>query len=221
MHNIRALEEQWRRYDRKRKMPWYILGIIVALLVSVTGWMYYEGGSFEDLLPKRSEAKSSEPAVKVQRKIFVDTALTEIEEKLPETKQDTPVDVLVEESDASSDYGSKRKRKKIHIEVIDVGSGRESLKEIEKRFRLGHDSDDSLFLAKSYYKKGNYKKAEYWALQTNKINENIEESWLIFAKAKAKRGRRNEAIRILNAYIKRTRSVEAKVLVDKIKKGKI
>jgi len=36
--------------------------------------------------------------------------------------------------------------------------------------------DDSLFLASNYYKKGAYKKAVYWALQTNKIDKNIEET---------------------------------------------
>ena len=112
----------------------------------------------------------------------------------------------------------KEPKVKMHLNIIETTS-LSAYKDVAKRFNQSHDTDDSLFLAKSYYRKGNYKKAEYWALQTNKVNENIEESWLIFAKSKVKLGRKNEAIRILTVYIKKSNSVEAKSLLDKIKKG--
>jgi hypothetical protein len=65
-----------------------------------------------------------------------------------------------------------------------------------------------------------YKKAEYWALQTNRINEKIEDSWLIFATAKAKQGKKNEAMKVLRAYIDKTDSVRAKELYGRINSGK-
>ena len=97
----------------------------------------------------------------------------------------------------------EKPRKKMHLNIIESSSV-SAYKDVEKRFYQSHDTDDSLFLAKSYYRKGNYKKSEYWSLQTNKVNSNIEESWMIFAKSKVKLGRKNEAMRILTNYVKRS-----------------
>jgi tetratricopeptide (TPR) repeat protein len=134
-----------------------------------------------------------------------------IEEKSPQLQQPVVKEEPVVE---------KRPRKKMHLNIIETSSV-SAYKDVAERFRQSHEVDDSLFLAKAYFRKGNYKKAEYWALQTNKVNENIEESWLIFAKSKVKQGKRNEAIRVLTAYVKRSKSQQAKHLLEKIKEGKL
>jgi tetratricopeptide (TPR) repeat protein len=226
MYNIKALEEEWKRYNRKRRRPLYLL-LLVVLAVSIAAifWMNADiVGEYRKLLSSES---TDEKMTKHTENIYLDKAFVSLEKRSRETLIDAPMepDTGMDVSDIQAVGRVEAKpvhvKKKLHIEVIETGKNRNSFKELEKRFRLGHDTDDSLFLAKSYYERGNFKKAEYWALQTNKVNENIEESWLIFAKAKAKRGQRNEAIRILNAYIKRTHSVEAKVLLEKIKKGRV
>jgi tetratricopeptide (TPR) repeat protein len=222
MYNIKALEEEWKRYNRKKKRPWFFLIFLIVIVVVASMVLLYI-----DKIPNLSFLKKNHTEMQKTKEenmpLFVDKALTKLEKKDVTVADDAPMeieeDVPLPEDPVKTEV--PKPKKKLHIEVIDAGSGSASYKEIEKRFRMGHDTDDSLFLAKSYYRKGNYKKAEYWALQTNKVNGNIEESWLIFAKAKVKRGRRNEAIRILNAYIKRTRSAEAKALLEKIKKGKL
>ena len=108
-------------------------------------------------------------------------------------------------------------RKKMHLNII-KSSTVSAYKDVESRFYQSHDTDDSLFLAKSYYRKGNYKKSEYWSLQTNKINSNIEESWMIFVKSKIKLGDKNQAIRILTNYAKKSNSSAAWNLLLKLKK---
>jgi len=222
MYNIKALEEEWKRYNRKRRRPLYLLLFVVLVAsIAVTLWMNADiAGEYRKLLSSEStDGKTMEHT----ESIYVDKAFVSLEKRIRETLVDAPMEpdtnMEISDTQVAGTAGKKpeRVKKKLHIEVIETGKSRSSFKEVEKRFRLGHDTDDSLFLAKSYYERGNYKKAEYWALQTNKVNENIEESWLLFAKAKAKRGQRNEAIRILNAYIKRTNSIEAKVLLEKIK----
>ena len=89
--------------------------------------------------------------------------------------------------------------------------------EVAERFKHLRDPHDSLFLAKNYYKHGNYKKAAQWALLTNRVDSKIEDSWLIFAKSKLKLGRKNEAIQILQNYIKRSDSNTARRILYKIK----
>lgn len=97
---------------------------------------------------------------------------------------------------------------------------REKIAELEERFKSYQDPKDSLKLAKLYYKHGNYKKAESWAVSTNNIDGDIEESWLIFAKARAKQGFRKDAIKVLQSYYDETNSAKAKNLLVKIRFGK-
>ncbi len=224
MYNIKALEEEWKRYNRKKKRPLIFL-LVVIVLVAATLVIVLNTDIIERYKYSRKEGISHKTTEQTQ-KVYIDMALHEPEKKESVQSIDAPMDIGEDGMNVggvspSEDLLSKHVKKKIHIEVIDAGSKKNSLKEVEKRFRLAPDTDDSLFLARSYYKKRNYKKTEYWALQTNKLNDNIEESWLLFAKAKVKRGHRNEAIRILNAYVKRTNSAEAKVLLSKIKKGRL
>jgi len=92
--------------------------------------------------------------------------------------------------------------------------------DIEKRFSSTQNKDDALFLARYYYDKKQYKKALRWSLETNKLDSNIEESWLLFGKAKAKLGQRMDAIRVLQSYVDRTGSSKAKKLLGNIRRGK-
>ena len=92
---------------------------------------------------------------------------------------------------------------------------------MEKRFLESHDIDDALFLARSYYKKGDYEKAASWALEINKLDEDMEEGLLIFVKSKVKMGRKNEAISILMTYVKKSDSQEAKKLLYLIENDKL
>ncbi len=65
-----------------------------------------------------------------------------------------------------------------------------------------------------------YAKAEKWALETNKLDNAIEESWLIFAKAQAKQGKRIESLKVLKAFFDQGGSSKAKILMDRIRRGK-
>ena len=96
----------------------------------------------------------------------------------------------------------------------------ERIAELEESFKSTQDPKDSLEIAKYYYKKGNFKKAETWAINTNNIDGDIEESWLIFAKARAKQGFRVDAIKVLQSYYDETKSSNAKELLDKLRFGK-
>jgi len=140
------------------------------------------------------------------------------------SQEDTPANILVDipildGDDNSPTIVSGKGKKRIHIDIIKT-TNITAYKDVERRFKQSHDIDDSLFLARSYYKKGNYKKSEYWALQTNKVNPNIEESMLIFVKSKMKLGRKNEARNIIRKYVRSSNSQEAKKLLYKIENDK-
>ena len=92
---------------------------------------------------------------------------------------------------------------------------------MKEKYAHSHSSRDALLLAKAFYKKSSYKEAEEWALKANKLNSKLDESWLLFAKAKAKLGRKQEAINILAKYYKKSKSSKAKRLIGQIKTGRI
>ena len=96
---------------------------------------------------------------------------------------------------------------------------REEIKDLEERFKETQDPQDSLEIAKYYYKIKDYKKAENWAVNTNNLDGDIEESWLIFAKSRAKQGFRTDAIKVLQTFYDETNSQKAKSLLDKLRKG--
>ena len=247
MYDIKPLESEWKKYRKKRQKPWYIgsfIFLILALLVitfsgnfkiDISRLTAYFNTikSNESLILKevKSHVLLDSPldVLETEKYIALDTveeknasktkkyiAIETIEKnelKVPNILVDIPV---LEEVGQQMNENLSKERKKVHIEIIETSSVT-AYKDVEKRFLQSHDVDDSLFLAKSYYKKGLYEKSEYWALETNKIDENIEDSVLIFVKSKAKLGNKNEAESILKNYISRTGSQEAKNVLFRIK----
>ncbi|TET87842.1 MAG: hypothetical protein E3J96_04545 [Sulfurovum sp.] len=241
MYDIKPLEEEWKRYKKKKMKPWYTLIFVIFLMLLIS--LIFLNYKKIDFL-KFNDKSNVEIVTDKSTILLIDKALTTLEIKkskvseIPKITEIKPMTVtsyenesmeIVEDIPILEDIKTikeprvkiktvEKSRKKMHLNIIETTSV-SAYKDVAKRFNQSHDTDDSLFLAESYYRKGNYKKAEYWALQTNKVNGNIEESWLIFVKSKVKLGRKNEAIRILTAYIKKSNSVEAKSLLHKIKKG--
>jgi len=241
MYDIKPLEEEWKKYKKKKRRPWFVLifSIFLILLISLTFLNYKEIDFIKFYDKSKVEIVTNKSTT-----LLIDKALTTLEikkSKASKVQQITEIEPMVvtsnengsieivedlpisEDTEMIKEPGIKIKteekpRKKMYLNIIETTSV-SAYKDVAERFHQSHDTDDSLFLAKSYYRKGNYKKAEYWALQTNKVNENIEESWLIFVESKVKLGRKNEAINVLTAYIKRSNSAEAKSLLYKIKKG--
>ncbi len=95
------------------------------------------------------------------------------------------------------------------------------VEKIKAKFKRSNNPRDALLLAKLYYKKSDFQSAEQWALSANKLDNNLEESWLLFAKSKAKLGKNHEALKILVSYYKKSKSTKAKALIMAIKRGQI
>ena len=221
MYDIQFLEEEWAKYKRKKRRPLYFLLIVSVLIVSAFFVLEYKNISVLSMITKPDVTKR---VIKTSD-VLVDRSLDTLQVK-SETKSvvtqtvsnDNPMDpsdVFVDDEPVKVER--ERSRKKIHFTMIDADTPAVAA-EVKDRFKFAPSTDDSLFLARYYYNNGNYNKAAYWALQTNKINGEIEESWLIFARAKTKSGKKNEAIRILSQYVQKSKSVEAQKLLIKLKK---
>jgi len=93
------------------------------------------------------------------------------------------------------------------------------LKDVIRRFKKNKNPALSLFIAKRYYAAGEYQKSYNYALMTNEIDKNIEESWIIFSKSLVKLGQHELAMNTLKSYLKTTKSTAADVLLRKIESG--
>ena len=240
MYDIKPLEEEWKRYKKKKMKPWYSL--IFSILIITTLALSFL--NYKDVIFSKLENNSSVSINKpIPTTVLLDKALTTLEVKKEIIEKSIKDNNIELETDVSSiiddpmryEHPNAKKvsikitepikkpvivekpRKKMHLNIIETTSA-SAYRDVAKRFADTADTDDSLFLARTYYDQGNNKKAIYWALETNKVNPNIEESWLIFAKAKARSGHKDEAIRILSSYIKRSNSFKAKALLKKFKK---
>ncbi|MDP2893757.1 MAG: hypothetical protein Q8N78_05250 [Sulfurimonas sp.] len=96
----------------------------------------------------------------------------------------------------------------------------DDIRDVLNRFNINHNPALSLFVAKKYYQMDEYEQAYNYALITNQINNNIEESWIIFSKSLVKMNKKDEAVEMLKKYIAHSHSSQAKQLLEEIQTGK-
>ncbi len=244
---MKELEKKWFKYKLKQSIPWFILVIAVALMILYynnrvkvnTLLVDYYNQISEKYFPKKIETNTtivtldnrtqvvevplplpdineSEDELNVSDEIF-DTNDTLYEtnssnpffssiKDAPEVDKKTPEEILEDEIE------KRHEKKYIHIK-----KSSDAYQEVEQRFVTSQDPEDALFLARIYYEKKNYKKAEEWAFIANELNDESEESWLIYAKAKAARGEYLKAIHILDSYLQKTNSLGARKLLEEYK----
>ncbi|HEY9129827.1 MAG TPA: CDC27 family protein, partial [Sulfurovum sp.] len=192
---------------------------------------YFNSSNVSQTYEKESTSTTSNS--KAKSTVLVNSALDRLEtnekENLIEVAQSTEkkqvnilVDVPMLDGEDNTEYEEEvtRDKPKVHLDIVET-TNVTAYKDVERRFMQSREIEDALFLARSYYKKGDYKKSENWALEANKLDEGSEESLLIFVKSKVKLGRKNEAVSILKGYINMTDSQEGKKLLYKIENNKL
>lgn len=92
------------------------------------------------------------------------------------------------------------------------------IRDVEERFASNANPQLGLFIARYYYDHGNYNEAYNYALKTNSLNNNIEESWILFAKSLIKLGKVDQARQTLTLYTSKHNSEEAKILLNSLTK---
>jgi hypothetical protein len=247
MYDIEELEKKWIEYRKKRILRYVkiVSALTAGILVGVGIFTFVGNESGEDGSVKQvhtaknesSEANRPGSTDSAPKEAVSDThksgsagekseaELASMRAEVPSLKQsekkssNTKPAMEMTVADAGSVAESKSVKNTMSLEIVDSDSTK-IVKDIEKRFEESNNFDDALFLSKYYYKKKNYKKASYWALQANMIDSTIEDSWILFAKSKVLQGHRVEALRVLQAYYDKTGSEQAKELLDLIRQGK-
>ncbi|ADV45985.1 hypothetical protein [Nitratifractor salsuginis] len=234
MYDIESLERKWQKYRRKRMIRIAGWSLLIIVITTAPMAIYYYSINTEHAVsngPKVSN-KSIEVSAGVSNTVNKNKKTT----SAPSPKQQailanasvesqakkTHTNMLIQVSDKSGKVEKNvgiPSKKKINLEVHDAKST-QVIKEIEARFPYTREYDDTIYLAKYYYSKHQYRKAEKWAMQANTIDSTQEESWILYAKSKAKQGHRAAALRILQAYYDQTGSLHVKMVIDDIRKGR-
>lgn len=145
---------------------------------------------------------------------------SEITEQTPDTMQ-TSSPKRSEHSTTNLQQSQIQAQKKpAKLEIRTKKISKKELQSVIDRFKKNNNPALGVFIAKKYYELGEYHKSYNYALITNQINSSIEESWIIFAKSLVKLGRKDQAIKTLQAYIKTSNSSKAQILLDNIRTGK-
>ncbi len=221
MYEIKQLEERWQRYKIKQYAPAGVLSIAFIFVVISGIFLSSDHAKAHIGLPSNVKmhnvklesnpmiakleiggsfnAKSSQPAIEhnAEDALFLD-----------------PNDAAFPVAPVST---APKVKQKVVVEIKKVPVDKSVLENVIERFKKEKDPYDSLFLASTYYSNGEYAKAHDWAVETNKI-ANINESWMVLAKAKYKLGKKEEALELLKSFLKTQDSKEAEVLMEKIQK---
>ena len=213
MYDIKLLEEEWNKYNRKRKRPIYIFIFLLVFIITSLSFLIYNKIDILSIVNNKYVNKVESIKIEEPTSNSIDINDTNGTNLIVVSEANVADNALVTHEDINT-----IKKPRVHLNIIE-SSNEEAFEDVAKRFMQTHNIDDSLFLAKSYYNKANYKKAIYWAFETNKVNAEVDESWFILVTSKAKLGHENEAIAILEKYIRRNNSTEANNLLYKIKKG--
>lgn len=140
-----------------------------------------------------------------------------LQEPVTSSIQNNTLTVLDEEEDSDSTESSED----VNENRLNITSNKSDsdLKDVIRRFKKNKNPALSLFIAKRYYAAGEYQKSYNYALMTNEIDKNIEESWIIFSKSLVKLGQHELAMNTLKSYLKTNKSTAADVLLRKIESG--
>ncbi len=232
MYDIVELEKKWQKYSRKRLVKRLLIGLAILILLAAP-LLYTTFRSAPELRHEKALSVSGDKNRSKARKQVEETDRGDAEMLKPEVpslskeaaslkspRRKTGMKMTISDQGGPAVAEEETaEEKKIRLEMVAAKNG-QVIKEIEARFPTTRDYEDAMYLAKYYYGKKNYRKAEYWALQANTIDSSKDESWLIFGKSKAKQGRRVDALRVLQAYYDRSGSTRVKELIDRIRKGK-
>jgi len=230
MYNVEKLEQQWIQYRRKKIIvpaASILLGVSVIMATVYVLDTYTSVFNANSSTTMRSVSSEKNASTIVQGSASQKKTIEKIESLATEvpslgseqTSKDLKAGRITFQDSPQAPEKKVRKRKNLLIHVTERGN-KDITTDIENRFEFAKDKRDSLFLAKYYYDKMDYSKAEKWALETNKLDNTIEESWLIFAKALVWQKKRIEALKVLKAFSDQSGSTKAKSLIDKIRRGK-
>ena len=244
MLNIHELETKWLHYKIKAYTPYAVVSIVIIAGIIIAFSFDFNiknkittNTTKEEL--KNEIVKKVIPIVEVKQVNLKDTQENiktiispsfDFMDTIHKTYKETKTTIKKE---IKTKPRIKVAKKEIKVEVPKVEIVKKNLIKIKRqntqkdiqhviaRFKKSNNPALSLFIAKKYYELKDYNQAYNYALITNGLNNDIEQSWIIFAKSLFMLNKKTEAIKTLDKYIRYSHSYKAKMLLDNIRRGRL
>ena len=100
---------------------------------------------------------------------------------------------------------------------IQISSENNEISMLKENFNKNKNPEIALKIARKCYQDKRYIDTIKWALSANNLDSSIEESWVMFAKAKYMLKQKDDALRALEEYNKNKNKPEINELINKIK----
>ncbi len=237
MYDVELLEREWRRYRFKRRLPWFGFMILIAIVAT---YIVNRDIIFKRVSKYFGDKNITNMVVAKETNCTLDNrTVVVVDDNLSDELYNNKIDKELAQKNIPLKENKKKvpsmeieftqekvhKRKYLNIVVTDRSRGQNSemfdtLSIVEKRYNESKNYEDAIYLAEGYYEQKLYEKAQKWALESNNLNSNSQDSWLIFAKSKARLGDWEAGEKILEAYLKENSSKEAEELLHLIETGK-
>lgn len=242
MLNVNDLEKRWRKYKIKSYIPHIVIFIslsIIFVIISIVKNNELHNNAIEEVKIEKEVnevklvTKQNAISINENKKLLLSPSLNFISDikhssisrydndKVDSSKIQKKKNVQKQKIKKPEVVEVKETKKTIEKKSIQITrqNTQEDIEHVIKRFKKNNNPALSLFVAKKYYELEDYHKSYNYALITNEINDNIEASWIIFAKSLVKINEKDEAIKTLEKYIQHSYSKQAKILLDEIKSG--
>jgi tetratricopeptide (TPR) repeat protein len=106
---------------------------------------------------------------------------------------------------------------KIFMETKNTGI----IETLQERYDKNPNLPTALAISIEYYKTKDYQKALNWAINANALDSKNEKSWILFAKASYKLGKKTDAVNALENFVKTSPSDNAKATLNQIKNNEL
>ena len=225
MHRYEELEKLYY----KKIIIKYVILFVAVIVLFVIGFFIYRSYYNKNIQTNKETVKKADKEIKKSPKRVKKTPKTVKKKIKPPTFKTPKVQkksvnhieklhfILPNISNISSkqqnisqkpnELKTKNKIKEIEINrtaniaKINIIEKIPDLKTIIKRFYETKDFDLAVLISKIYFKKGNLKNAQIWALRANNINPSSYKSWILFADILLKEKKLKKAQEILKVYV--------------------
>ena len=209
MLNVNNLEKRWRKYKIKSYVPHIVIFIslsIIFVIISIVKNNELHNNTIEEVKIEKEVdevklvTKQNAISINENKKLLLSPSLNFISNikhssisrydngEVDSSKVQKKNKVQKKKIKKPEVVETKEIKKTIEKKSIQITrqNTQEDIEHVIKRFKKNNNPALSLFVAKKYYELEDYHKSYNYALITNEINDNIEASWIIFAKSLVK-----------------------------------
>ncbi len=135
--------------------------------------------------------------------------------KTTTAKKPQPKKKKIDETATNDKNGYKRDSTRTSL-IVRMKTSNNTLEYLIERFNERRDPKLAAYIAQSYYKKKEFEEAIKWSIMANSLDPSDEGSWLLYAKAKVRIGKKKDAIRALRAYLNQYSSQKVKAYLHNL-----